>query len=772
MGKVNGGSFLAGSFRRIFVVSLVAILAAAQLWLGARTAWAQAGGTIQEIVVEGSQRIEPGTVRSYLLIKEGDVADPDRVNRSLKSLFATGLFADVTMRQDGARLIVSVVENPIINRVAFEGNKKIVDATLEAEVQLRPRVIFTRAKVQSDLQRILSVYRASGRFGATVEPKVIRLPQNRVDLVFEINEGDPTQVARIAFIGNNAFDDDDLREHIQTEESAWYKIFSSNDTYDPDRLTLDRELLRRFYLRKGYADFRVQSAVAELTRDRKNFFITFSLQEGKRYRFGKVDLVTTIKDLDIEPLRKEIDIDKGDWYDASEVDATVQRLTDAVAAKGFAFVEVRPRLDRDREKLTIDLVFEVNEGPRVFVERINITGNVRTKDEVIRREFRLVEGDAFNATKVRRSRQRIQNLDFFEKVELDSVPGSAPDKAVINVNVAEKSTGSVSVGAGFSTDQGILGDFGIRERNLLGTGRDLSLRTILASRRSEIDLQLTEPFFLNREITAGLDLFHVTEDLQDFSSFDKNRSGLRARMGYPITETVSQSWAYELRQEKIQDVATSASLAIQDEAGSHIFSQITHAIQYDSRDNRLNPTTGFLTRLQTTLAGLGGDVYSFKNVAAASKYWPLTDTVVLSLGGRGGYILALSNDVLLSERFFVGGKDIRGFSTAGVGPRDVSTDDALGGEWMYSGGLEVTFPLGLPAELGLTGRAFTDFGSAGQIASDRPNIEDTGSLRASAGVGLTWKSPFGPLGLDLGIPFLKEGFDETELIRVNFGTRF
>lgn len=751
---------------------LVGIALIAAIWTAAPDVFAQNRGTISEIVVEGAQRIEPGTIRSYLLIKEGEAADPVRINRSLKSLFATGLFADVTMRQDGSRLIVNVVENPIINRVAFEGNKKVEDSTLEAEVTLRPRVIFTRAKVQADLQRILAVYRSTGRFGATVEPKVIRLPQNRIDLAFEINEGDPTKVARISFIGNEFFDDDDLRENIQTKESIWYRFLSTDDSYDPDRLTLDRELLRRFYLRKGFADFRVQSAVAELTRNRKNFFITFSVQEGKRYRFGKVDVATTIRNLDVEAIRKHIDIEQGDWYDASLVDTTIQTLSEAVGEKGFAFVEVRPRLDRDREKRTIDLVFEVNEGPRVFVERINIVGNVRTQDDVIRREFRLVEGDAFNSAKLRRSRTRIQNLDFFDSVELEPVPGSSPDKAVINVTVAEKSTGSISIGAGFSTDSGVLGDIGLRERNLLGTGRDLSLRFILAARRSEIDLKFTEPFFLNRDITAGFDLFRVTEDLQDFGSFDKKRTGFRLRAGYHITELLTQNWAYVLHQEAIEDVDSSASLVVQDAAGTNLSSSIEHGILYDTRDSRLTPTKGYFARLSTTLSGIGGDVYSVKNIASGAYHWTPWEGYVLSLGGKTGYVVAITDDVLLSERFFVGGRDLRGFALGGVGPRDASTDDSLGGEWMYTGSLELTFPLGLPQELGISGRVFSDFGSAGELATTRSGIFDTGSLRASVGLGVTWKSPFGPVGLDMGIPVTKESFDETELVRVNFGTRF
>ncbi len=727
---------------------------------------------VQEIVVEGAQRIEAGTVRSYLLLKEGDTIDAARVNRSLKSLFATGLFADVSIRQDRGRLIVSVVENPIINRVAFEGNRKVEDEALEAEISLRPRVIFTRAKVQADLQRILAAYRSTGRFAATVEPKVIRLPQNRVDLAFEINEGEPTDVARIAFIGNEFFDDDELRESIRTQESVWYRFLSSDDTYDPDRLTLDRELLRRFYLRNGFADFRVQSAVAELTRNRKQFFVTFSVQEGKRYRFGKVEVVTTIKGLDIDLVRKELEIESGDWYDASEVDSTVQAMSEFVGGQGFAFVEVRPRLNRNREEQLIDVVFEINEGPRVFVERINIVGNVRTRDDVIRREFRLVEGDAFNSAKLRRSRTRIQNLAFFETVELEAVPGSTPDKAVVNVTVSEQSTGSVSVGAGFSTDQGVLGDFGVRERNLLGTGRDLGLRLVLASRRSEIDLSFTEPFFLDRDVAAGIDLFRVTEDLQDFSSFDRQRTGFRMRIGYPITEFLRQTWNYELREEKIEDVASSASLVIQDEEGTNLFSQVSHGISYDTRDNRLNATEGYFVRWSTAFAGLGGDVTSISNTVSGAKYFEIREGVVLTLGGRAGHVFAIEDDVRLSQRFFVGGSDVRGFSTSGIGPRDNVTDDAVGGEWMYSGTAELGFPLGLPQELGITGRAFTDVGSAGEIATTRTGIEDTGSLRASAGVGVTWRSPFGPLGVDAAIPILKEGFDETEVVRINFGTRF
>ena len=403
--------------RRYFIILLLAFGLLLPTFL-AKQAGAQSGSVIREIVVEGGQRIESDTVRSYLLVREGDAFDPLRVNRSLKSLFATGLFTDVTIRRRGETLIVNVTENPVINRIAFEGNDRLDDEELGAEVTLRPRIIYTRSKVQADVKRILTLYRRNGRFAAAVEPKVIQLPQNRVNLVFEISEGSLTEIRKIRFVGNREFSDGDLLDEIRTRETRWYRLFSSDDRYDPDRLTLDRELLRRFYLNEGFADFRVMSAVAELTPDRTDFFITFTIDEGQRYKFGAVDVDVTLRDLDPEAVKGLLEVATDDWYEVDAIDESVDAISESVGTLGYAFVDVRPRLNRDHENHTIDVTFEVNEGPRVFVERIDIGGNVRTVDEVIRREFRLVEGDAFNAAKLGRSRQRIQNLGFFGKVRV------------------------------------------------------------------------------------------------------------------------------------------------------------------------------------------------------------------------------------------------------------------------------------------------------------------------------------------------------------------
>lgn len=727
---------------------------------------------VQQILVEGAQRIEPGTVKSYLLIREGDAFDVQRIDRSLKSLFATGLFADVSFSRQAGTLIVKVVENPVINRVAFEGNKALETESLEAEISLRPRVIYTRAKVQADVKRLLTLYRLKGRFAVTVEPKVIQLPQNRIDLVYEIAEGDSTEVLSVRFVGNKLFSDRRLKGVVETKEAAWYRFFSTNTVYDPDRLTLDRELLRRFYLTEGFADFRVNSAVAELTPDRKDFFITYTVDEGVRYALGDIKVDARLRDLKAEQIKTVVELKPGAWYDIDQIDKSVDAITDKVGELGYAFVDVRPRVKRNREKKVIDVTFEVKEGPRVFVERIDIAGNVRTLDKVIRREFRLVEGDAFNSAKVRRSRQRLRNLDFFETINVKQIPGSAPDKAIVKVDVQEKSTGSISFGAGYSSSVGVIGEVGLTERNFLGRGQRVGLKVSLAGQRSQIDFGFTEPYFLDREINAGFDIFHVRQNLQDTSSIDTSRTGLRFRAGYHLTEDVTQSWRYTIRRLKIDDVADGAAALIKAEIGSEYISEVAHIFSIDKRDNRLTPTAGYNVMLQTDVAGLGGTLRHLRNTVRGGYYFPIADEWVLTAGGKAGYIFGLGKDVHLQERFYIGGDDLRGFATAGVGPRDTPSEDSLGGEWMYTAALALNFPLGLPSEFGVTGRIFTDFGSAGKLSPSDANTQDTGSIRVSSGVGMSWNSPFGPLGIDAGFPIVKEDFDLTEVFRVNFGTQF
>ncbi|MBX6367510.1 MAG: outer membrane protein assembly factor BamA [Rhodospirillales bacterium] len=752
-----------------------AVIAAALVFLTTLVgpAFAQGGEIIREVQIEGTQRIEPETVRSYLAIQPGDPYDPERVDRSLKTLFATGLFADVTLRREGDALIVRVVENPIINRIAFEGNNKLDDETLQQEIQLRPRVVYTRTKVQSDVKRILDLYRRNARFAATVDPKVIPLEQNRVDLVFEIDEGPTTGIKGITFVGNTHFTDGQLREVIQTTESRWWRFLTTDDSYDPDRITYDRELLRRFYLSEGYAEFRVLSAVAELAPERDGFYVTYTLEEGERYKFGKIEIATQLKNLSAEELRPYLAMTEGDWYNADLVEKSINQITDAVGNRGFAFVDVRPRPTLDRENHVVDLVFDVDEGPRVYVERIDIVGNLRTLDKVIRREFRLVEGDAFNTSRLRRSQQRIRNLGFFKKVDVHNEQGSAPDKTVITVEVEEQSTGELSLGAGFSTTEGPLADISIRERNLLGRGQDLRAAFLISGRTQQLDLSFTEPYFLDRNVAAGFDLFRIERDNQDRSSFDQFSVGGAIRFGFQMTENLRETVRYTLRTDEITNVDSDASRFIRDQEGTRTTSAIGHTLFYDRRDNRIDPTEGYFASLSNDLAGLGGDARYIRTRVSSGYYYPVkAPDWVLSVTGEVGHIQGLGKDVAIQDRFFIGGDTLRGFETGGIGPRDIETGDALGGNTFAVGTVSLQFPLGLPQELGVAGRVFTDFGTLFNIDQSGSEIVDKSSLRASIGTGVSWKSPFGPIRVDFAVPVVKESFDEKELFRVSFGTRF
>ena len=751
---------------------LVATLLAAMVapWSGAD---AQSGAVIRQIVVQGNERIEPSTVESYLTIRPGEPYDPQKVDESIKSLFATGLFDDVSIEAQGDTLIVKVTENPIINRIAFEGNKRLETSVLEAEIQLRPRVVYTRARVQNAVNRILELYRRNGRYAAKVEPKIIELDQNRVDLVFEISEGPTTGVGGISFIGNEAYSDSTLRGVVQTRETAWYRFLSTDDTYDPDRVSFDEELLRRFYNARGYADFQVVSTVAELTPDGKEFYITFSIEEGPQYKFGNISVETSLRDLQTEQLVALAETEKGDVYDADEVEATIQAFTDEIGRLGYAFVEVQPLLRRNPEDLTIDVVYQVNEGQKVYVERIEIVGNVRTLDEVIRREFRLAEGDAFNSALLRRSQQRLRNLGFFETVDLTTEQGSSPDRVVIKCKVVERSTGELSFGAGYSTQDGVLGDITLTERNLLGRGQDLRANLTVSQRRQLVDLSFTEPYFLERDLAAGFDLFRSQTDFQRESSYDETSTGGTLRLGYPLTENLRHSVRYTLRNDQIDNVDSDASVFIKEEEGEYTTSLIGQTFSYDRRDVRFLPTEGYYIRFDQDVAGLGFDNRFIRHEVRMEYYYPLFPDVVASLSGSAGHIFGiLGEDVRLPNRFFIGGSNLRGFQFGGVGPRDSETDDRLGGNTYYVGSAELRFPLGLPEELRIFGRTFVDAGSLRTVDVSGPTLDESNGLRVAAGVGLSWLSPLGPLSVNFAQAVKKESKDETEFFMLNFGTQF
>ncbi len=750
---------------------------------GQPAAAAAPAGAIASIRVTGNQRIEEGTIRSYMLVQPGDAFDPEAVDRSLKALYATGLFADVQLRRDGSVLVVAVAENPIVNRIALEGNKKVTDEQLRPELQLRSRVVFTPALAAADRQRILDLYARRGRFAARVEPKIIPLDQNRVDVVFEIAEGDTTLISRIAFVGNKAFSESRLKEIVNSREEAWYRFMSSSDTYDPDRLQFDRELLRRFYLRQGYADVEISGASAELAPDRSSFFVTYQVNEGERYRISDTSVNVTLKDIDGDELRRKLRLSAGDWYDGDAVERDTQELSTEVQNRGYAFVDVKPRVRRDPDAKTIEIVYDVGEGPRVYVERIDIVGNQRTKDKVVRREFRLAEGDAFSASLLRRSRQRIQDLDFFNNVAVNATPGSAPDRSVVTASVEERATGELTLGGGFSTDIGPLLTAGLRERNMVGTGIDAGINGILAAKQSQVTLSLTDPYFLDRNLVAGFDIFHIQNNLQELAQYSERRTGISVRLGYEFSEHLRQVWTYSVIQRSVFDVGTLASIYVQDSAGNSLLSQLGQTITMDYRDSRIDPREGFVLRLGTDYAGLGGDAKFLRTKVDATYYIPLERLVsdpdwVIAISAGAGYLKTLGAREKIIDRFFLGGDNLRGFAVGGAGPHaQLSGNNSIGGRVMWTQSTELRFPLPVSADLGLRGRVFVDVGSLSDVNPLRQNgvlvpITDDAAPRVSAGFGVSWRTPFGLLNIDIAQPIVKKRFDQAQLLRFGFGTRF
>jgi len=727
---------------------------------------------IFEILVQGAKRIDPETIISFGQIELGEKFDEVKLNEIIKNLFDTGLFADVELSLQDGLLTVFVEENPLINRVVFEGNDRIDSDDLERELQLKPRQVLTRTKVQQDTQRLLDIYRVTGRFGVKVQPQLVMLEQNRVDLIFEIDEGNISKISKISFIGNDKFSDSKLRDVIQSKEDAFYRFLTSDGTYDPDRLNFDGELLRRFYLNNGFIDFQVVSTVGELSTGEDSFAVTFTLDEGKRYKLGKITLESAVEDIDIEDLHHLLKGLEGNWYNARLINKAVDRLVGQLGVDGFAFVDIKREIKRNVNKNAVALALYIAKTPRVYVERINIEGNSRTLDAVIRREFDVLEGDAFNVSKLRRARRSIRNLGFFSKAKVDSMPGSAKDKTIIRVSVEEKSTGEISLGAGFSSQDGPLANIGIRERNLLGKGQDLTFNFKGSAARQEFKIGFTEPYFLDRDVSAGFDLVQSTTDRQTESSFDERKAGGGLRLGYSLGPDLRQRLKYSVERTQIRNVDDQASIFIKEQEGNNTVSQLSHTTSYDRLDNRRQPSKGYALSLTNDLAGLGGDARHLRSKLKAGYFVPILEDQVLSFRLETGYIKGIGKDVKIGERFFLGGRKIRGFAPSGVGPRDLETKDVLGGNQYYTGSVELRFPIGLPNELGLKASIFSDVGSLSGLDQNSSQIEDSPGLRASVGMGLSWATGIGLMRLDFASAMLKEELDETEFISFSFGAGF
>ena len=710
----------------VLATSVLALGSGGQLTTAHAQEDARYGGTIRSIVVEGNKRIEARTVQSYLLLEPGDAFDPDRIDLSLKTLFATNLFADVSIDRREDDLVVRVVENPIINRVIFEGNRALKDDKLREEIQASPRGVFTAARVQADVQRVLEMYRRSGRFAAKVEPQYKPLEQNRVDLIFEITEGPVTGVRAINFIGNKEYSDSRLRSEIVTRQSRLWRFFSSNDNYDSGRLEFDREQLREFYQNNGYYDFRVTSAVAELTPDQKDFYVTFTVDEGRQYDFGVIKVETALEKLDSSILQAVVPIQEGELFRGDQIESTIDALTYAAGVAGYAFVDIRPQISVNEDTGRIDITFAIDEGPRVYIDRINIVGNTQTLDRVIRRELRIAEGDAFNRILLDRSRNRIRALGFFKEVEIVETPAEDPDRTIVDVTVTEQSTGELSFAAGFSSVDSYLFDLSASQRNLRGRGQSVVARTSLSSRQQVVDLRFTEPRFLDRNLSAGVDLFATKQDFEEFTGFTSETIGGGVRTAFPLTDRMQLGLSYRLQADdvNISDrniIIDTAGNLVRDsvqiegqstpddftddrfrlpEAGdagpgelvvdfcdplytlrdticrserNDISSIIGYNFFWDQTNDPITPTRGFDFRFSQDLAGLGGDVRYVRTETGASLYRGIWRDVVASAKFSAGLVVPLDDEqgVRINNRFFRGGSTFRGFDVAGLGPREI-----------------------------------------------------------------------------------------------------
>ena len=734
-------------------------------------AWAE---TVDKIKITGNERVESATVRSYLGIREGEAYSVDKTRRALKDLYGTGLFDNVEINWDKGVLQVVVAENPIVNQIAFEGNENLKDEQLKKAVSLHARSIFTPGKVQQDVTEILAAYRQIGRYLAKVDPQIIRRDQNRVDVVYSITEGERTRIRRIDFVGNRDFSDGDLKDVVATRESAWWRFLTDADNYDPDRLEFDKELLRRYYLKNGYADFRVVSAIAELSPDKRDFFITYTLEEGPVYNFGTADVRLSDKNVDVslDDLRKDLKVKPGQVYDASLIDKDIDTLVDALGRKGYAFLDVVPLLDKDDKNRVVNITYDVRPGPRVYVNRINILGNTRTRDNVLRREMRLSEGDAFSSNKLRRSQDRLQVLGFFEKVDIKRKETNQPDKVDLDVNVKEQSTGEFNIGAGYSSYEGALATTELRERNFLGRGQDVSVSFALSEERQDFDVSFTEPYFMNRELSATVQAFNSQRVFQDQSSYDQTTTGGGFSLGFPLNEYLKNTVSTTYRNTEISNVPSSASQFVKREAGKSDSFVVGNTVSYDTRDNYLNPNRG--TRLSGSVeySGFGTDVNYLRTQVSGSYYYPLGEQWVLSVGGRAGYLFDINNDTPIFENFYAGGQNLRGFDRGGIGPRDRITNDALGGQAMVGHNVELRFPIAFMDELGVNGVLFSDGGMVTQFEDGNANVIDSKTYRVSVGTGIFWQSPLGPLRFDFGFPLVKASEDQTQVFSFNFGTRF
>jgi outer membrane protein insertion porin family len=766
-------------------LALAPLLAVALLLCGVGLRVAQAADAITAIEIKGNRSIDAETVRSRLQLTIGGAYDPAKADQSVKALFATGVYSDVRIERRGSTIIVHLVENPIVTAVSVEGNSAIDKAKIEAVIRLKPRQAYTVSRARAEAVRIRDLYRRQGRLGTTVEAKTNPQGEGRVEVVFVVREGEVTKVDNISFVGNRHYSERQLRDVISTSQSSWLDILKSAAFYDPERIESDRELLRRHYLKTGFPDVRVSAGEAVKNAQGTGYAVSFTVEEGERFTFGAASISSKLAGIEAGGLQSALAITPGNVFNQETVEKSVERIALALADQGQVAVRVRPVPKRDSARRTIDVAFLVEPGPRILVERIDIVGNKKTKDFVIRREFQVGEGAPVNAVMIERGRKRVQALGFFKSVAVQNRTGSAPDQAVITITVVEQESNDLSFGVGYSMQEGVIGDISLTERNFLGNGQWLRLKLEGSLTRLQAEVGFTEPRFLGTNLAAGFDLFYRDVDYTKQASYMSQKIGGTLRARYPINEEWSAGVNYTFVRNKLYDVGANASAAIKEAvpgfpdatSSTYYTSSVGYSLTYDTRDNKKRPTSGVYYTVAQDLAGVGGDVRFLRSVGEARAYYAVSENVTAMARATGGIITGWGGqDVRLLDLFYRGGETVRGFATAGIGPRDTQSvnQDALGGRIYYGTSAELLFAIpGVPEDIGLRGAVFADAGSlwsTSSTAAALPGVAgNTPALRASVGVGLAWDSPLGNLRVDYAFPVLKESYDKTQAL--SFGLR-
>ncbi len=734
--------------------------------------------TFTAVTIEGNTRVDAATILAFAALERGNSVSAAALNDAYQRIVNSGLFESVELRPQGGTLVIAVKELPMVDIVDFQGNKRVKDAELTDVTKSRSRLVYSPATAESDAAAIAELYRAKGRLAADVTPKIIRLPDNRISLVFEITEGDVAEIQRLNFIGNRDYSDYRLRQLLRTKQAGILRALIQRDTLDESRLPLDEQLLRDFYLSRGYIDFQILDSTAEYSREREATFLTFTIQEGRSFKIGNVTTVSEVEGLDAAAFDKVRRLRTGVTYSPNVVDNNVNAMESLALKMGLNFVRVDPRVTRNDSNGTVDITFAIVRGERVFVERIDIEGNTTTLDSVVRRQFRTVEGDPLNPSEIRQAAERIRALGYFQDVAVNARPGRSADQAVVKVEVSEQPTGSLSFGATYGIANGFGVNLGFSETNFLGRGQSLTVNIQSGTDNVDSVLDFGDPSFLGRDVAFGFTAALSTASHNN-ANYDARSLSLSPSLGFPLSDFSRLRLSYTLSQDEITNVDTPESSEIlQREEGDRLTSRLGYAYSFDNRQSGINPGGGVLIRFGQDLAGLGGDTtYIDTTFAALAQTRVLNDQVELRAIVEGGVLSTLDGYTsTVTERYFGNGK-IRGFGPNGLGPRDelAANKDALGGNIYAVAHLETDFPLGLPEEYGITGGAFVDVGSVwglDDIAGTGGDVDDSFRMRSVVGLSLFWKTPIGPLRLNFTRALQKESYDEEQTFDLTIATKF